>query len=606
LLVIKPDASVQTWTGPLSSEQAAQLEALVGTLTAEQALWVSGYLAGYNARQRAPAPAASAVAATQPVTILYASETGNAASLARKLNERAKAKGLAAQLLDIADYRVKDLKGERYLVVVTSTQGEGDPPTSAAGFHEFLHGRKAPRLEGTKFAVLGLGDSTYERFCQTGKDFDQRLAELGAKRLVERIDCDVDYEAPAAAWVDRVLDQLVREVPPADGSMSGKAFPQVAAPAPAAEPLFDRSSPFQATVIENLRLTGRGSSKEIRHVEISLEGSGLSYEPGDSLGILPQNDPALVGELIETLGLDPEAALDGQSRPSLKDALTRDYEITTLTGRFLSGWAELSGAKALQELTTDAAAQKAYLHGREVIDVVSQFPVPGIAAGAFTGLLRKLPPRLYSLASSAAASPDEAHIVVSTVRYDSHGRSRKGVASAMLAERVKPDHTLPVYINANRHFRLPANAHAPIIMIGAGTGIAPYRAFMQEREEHGVGARSWLFFGERNFRTDFLYQIEWQRWLKDEVLTRIDLAFSRDQAEKVYVQHRLIERAAELFAWLEEGAHLYVCGDAEHLAPDVHAALLQVVAQQSGHGLDKAAEYLKTLQREGRYQRDVY
>lgn len=596
MLVTKPDASSQTWAGPLSPEQAAQLEALVGTLTAEQALWVSGYLAGYNARARAVAPAAAAAPAAQPVTILYASETGNAASLAKKLNERAKAKGLPTKLLDIADYREKELKGERFLVVVTSTQGEGEPPTSAAGFYEFLHGRKAPRLEGLKFAVLGLGDSTYEHFCKTGRDFDARLAELGAARMVERVDCDVDYEAPSAAWMDGLLDRLVREAKPTDAKVV--AFPQVAAHAAPAEPLYDRTNPFQASVIENLRLTGRGSSKEIRHVELSLEGSGLTYEPGDSIGILPQNDPELVGELIGALGLAGDAALE--------QALTREYEITTLTGRFLGGWAELSGAKELKALAADPSAQKAWMHGREVIDVVSAFPVPGVDAKSFTGLLRKLPPRLYSLASSQAASPDEAHIVVSTVRYDSHGRQRKGVASTMLAERVRPDDTLPVYINSNRHFRLPTSPDAPIVMIGAGTGVAPYRAFMQEREERGATGRSWLFFGERNFRTDFLYQIEWQRWLKDGVLSRIDLAFSRDQAEKVYVQHRLLERAAELYAWLEEGAHLYLCGDAEQLAPDVHAALLQVVAGQSGRSAEQAAEYLKTLQREGRYQRDVY
>jgi sulfite reductase (NADPH) flavoprotein alpha-component len=596
LLVTKPDASSQTWTGPLSPEQAAQLEALVGTLTAEQALWVSGYLAGYNARAKGAVAVAAPAPAAQPVTILYASETGNAASLAKKLAERAKAKGLPVKLQDVADYRTKDLKGERYLVLVTSTQGEGEPPTSAADFYEFLHGRKAPRLEGLKFAVLGLGDSTYEHFCKTGRDLDARLAALGATRMVERVDCDVDYEAPAAGWTDRLVDQLVREAPPAEAKIV--AFPQVAAHAAAAEPLYDRANPFEAAVIENLQLTGRGSSKEIRHVELSLEGSGLSYEPGDSIGIVPQNEPELVGELIGALGLAGES--------DLVQALTRDYEITTLTGRFLSGWAELSGAKALKELAADPAAQKAWMHGREVIDVVSAFPVPGVDAKAFTGLLRKLPPRLYSLASSQAASPDEAHIVVSTVRYDSHGRQRKGVASTMLAERVRPDDTLPVYINSNRHFRLPADNDAPIIMIGAGTGVAPYRAFLQEREERGAQGRSWLFFGERNFRTDFLYQVEWQRWLKDGVLSRIDLAFSRDQAEKIYVQHRLLERAAELHAWLEEGAHLYLCGDAEQLAPDVQAALLRIVAERSGRSAEQAAEYLKTLQREGRYQRDVY
>ncbi len=371
---------------------------------------------------------------------------------------------------------------------------------------------------------------------------------------------------------------------------------------------FDKRNPFHARIIDNIVLTGRGSSKETRHIEISLEGSGLNFNPGDSLGVSPRNDPALVDRILETLDLDGAAplALKGERTP-LARALEEKFEITAATPRFLEHWAELSGAEALKGLIGEERAEKraAYLREHHIIDFLRLFPVPGLSAAAFVAGLRPLQPRLYSIASSLAINPDEAHLTVSTVQYTLHGEVRAGVASGHFADRGAPGGVLPVFVQSNPHFRLPAD-DTPIIMIGAGTGVAPYRAFMQEREARGAPGRSWLFFGERNFRTDFLYQTEWQAYLKDKLLSRMDVAFSRDRANKAYVQHRLMERGREVFAWLQEGAHIYVCGDAARLAPDVHAALNSVVMTHGARSHEAADAYVRDLQSSHRYQRDVY
>jgi sulfite reductase (NADPH) flavoprotein alpha-component len=597
-------ATAPAWL--LTPDQTADLERLASGLSAEQSIWVSGYLAGIGARARPAVAAAPAAETDERVTVLFASETGNAGRLARQMGEQLSRQGLVNRVIDAADYKPKELKDERFLVLITSTHGEGDPPESAAGFYEFLRGRKAPRLERTRFAVLGLGDSTYEHFCRTAQEAEGRLLELGATPLAARLECDVDFETDAAAWALSVLELLGQEIeaPAADGKITRLVLSGRPTAAPA---VHDRADPFPAPVLENLPITGRGSSKETRHIEIGLEGSGLVYEPGDALGVVPQNDPRLVEELIGTLGLDAEEPIAAAGGLPLRRALGEIFEITALTSRSVTGWAATSGASKLRGLLEGGdGAWRGYAEGRQLIDLVTDFPVAGLKGSELVAHLRKLQPRLYSIASSPAANPDEAHLCVSVVRYASRGRERLGVASGWLADRVLPDASLPVYVQANPHFRLPADPGTPIVMIGAGTGIAPYRAFMQEREERGASGKSWLFFGDRNFRSDFLYQLEWQRWLKDGRLGRIDLAFSRDQAEKLYVQHRLLEQGAELYRWLEEGAHLYLCGDSEHLAPDVQAALETVVARGSGVSGEKAALYLKTLQRDGRFQRDVY
>lgn len=586
---------------PLTPEHAGQLDALVATLSPEEALWISGYLASF-AKHAARPPAGASRA---PLLILYGSETGHAAGLARQAEEKAVARNLAVRNLDMADFRPQEIQGIRQLMVLTSTHGDGDPPQAAADFYDFIRSRKAPRLEGTKFAVLGLGDSSYERFCQTGKDLDQRLEALGAERIHRRADCDVDYEGPAEVWLDAVLEAFARAAPATEAAAAR------AAPAVVVESRqYGSNRPFPATVLENHPLNGRGSDKETRHIELSLAGSGLTWEPGDSLGVMAENDPALVEELLALLHLKPEEPVPGgEANMPLAEALARRYEITTLTPGFIALYGEAAGAEPLRALAAPGrqADLRRYMAGRQVIDVVGEFPVGGLGAGAFAAMLRPLQPRLYSLASSPAAYPDEAHLTVAVVRYQSHGRQRRGVASSYLAGRsATEDSRVHVHVSPNRMFRLPQDGSVPIIMVGAGTGVAPFRAFLQDREARGAPGHNWLFFGERRFRTDFLYQTEWQRFHRDGRLTRMDVAFSRDQDDKIYVQHRLLERGRDIYAWLEEGARFYVCGDASHMAPDVHGALAAIVAREGGMSPERAEEYLKRLQKDKRYLRDVY
>jgi len=615
---------ISEFRGPGFTEvQWQYIHSLATSLDARQLMWASGFLAGAELLRSGETATATAVAlppaaaapqaapaAQRRLTVLYASETGNSAALAATLAGQAAAQGLQAATHDLADYKTRNLASEQDVLIVTSTYGEGDPPQPAVGFFEFIEGRKAPRLPDLRFAVLALGDSTYEHFCEAGKRLDRRFEELGATRLQPRIDCDVDYEDPAQQWAGQLLAALGPGAAAAPAaSQPGPAAS--AAPAPAAA-RHDKRNPYRATVLDNLVLTGRGSSKETRHIELSLAGAGLAYEPGDALGIMPANDPALVQDVLDELGLAAEApvSLQGEFLPLAK-ALNERVEITAITPRFLEHWGTLAQAPTLQQLALpdQAEARADFARHHHIVDVLRQFPAKGLAAQDVLAALRPLQPRLYSIASSPSATPGEAHLTVSVVRFDLHGRARTGVASGHLADRAAPDAVLPVYIQPNPHFRLPAD-DVPIIMIGAGTGVAPYRAFLQEREARGAAGRSWLFFGERNFRSDFLYQTEWQGLLKDGVLTRMDVAFSRDRHAagdgKAYVQHRLQEQARDVYAWLQEGAHVYVCGDANRLAPDVHHTLAGLVAAQGGLSPDAADDYLRRLQSENRYQRDVY
>jgi sulfite reductase (NADPH) flavoprotein alpha-component len=594
---------------PLTLEQWRQVEALTGSLVPMQVRWLSGYFAGLDAglRYAPPQPASSIQVAARSLTILYGTETGNAAELARALAAAGKGKGLTCNIADMADYKIRQLAQERDLLVIVSTYGEGDPPQPATGFFEFIEGRKAPKLEGVRFAVLALGDSTYEYYCQAGKLLDQRFEELGAQRLAPRVDCDVDYEELAEGWIAAVVDQLASEALAAPAPVLVAPGASVAGPS-----AYDKRNPFPAPIIENIAIVGRGSSKETRHIEFSIAGSGLVYEPGDALGIGAHNDPVVVASLLDALAIAPETEFELKGRThSIGDALTHRFEITAATPRFLDYWAMLSEAAALKQLQQEdrAGERSVFLRTHHIIDIVRRFPVAHVMAQGLVSALRPLQPRLYSLASSLSAAPDEAHLTVAPVRYDLHGTARSGVASSLLADRAEGDIVLPVYIQSNPHFRLPGD-DAPILMIGAGTGVAPYRAFLQEREARGAGGKSWLFFGERNFRTDFLYQAEWQGWLKDGTLDRMDVAFSRDrpanETGKIYVQHRMKERAREIFGWLEEGAHVYVCGDAANLAPDVHQALIDIVASEAHTGREAAEDYVRSLQADHRYQRDVY
>ncbi|SFW97498.1 sulfite reductase (NADPH) flavoprotein alpha-component [Bacillus altitudinis] len=595
---------------PFSQEQAELLNQLLPTLTDQQKIWLTGYLsaqaalAGSEAVTPAPSAAASAQPVSKDVTVLYGSQTGNSEGLAKKTAQHLEEKGFQVTLSSMSDFKPNNLKKINNLLVIVSTHGEGDPPDNALSFHEYVHGRRAPKLDHLSFSVLSLGDSSYEFFCQTGKEFDERFEELGGTRLFDRVDCDLDYDESFSEWLQGVASSL------SEGEAA--SLPQESAGANnQAVSEYSRTNPFNAEVLENINLNGRGSNKETRHLELSLEGSGLVYEPGDSLGIYPTNDPALVDELIQTCGWNEEESVtvhkNGDTLP-LKEALTSHFEITVLTKPLLQKIAALTKSESLHALLEEGNEEKLkeYIAGRDLVDAARDFgPFEGTAA-EFTSILRKIPARLYSIASSLKANDEEVHLTIGAVRYDAHGRERQGVCSILCAERLQPGDTLPVYIQHNQNFKLPQDPDVPIIMVGPGTGIAPFRSFMQEREEMGANGKSWLFFGDQHFVTDFLYQTEWQKWLKDGVLTKMDVAFSRDTEEKVYVQHQMKKQSKELFDWLEQGAYVYICGDEKHMAHDVHNTLLSIIQEEGAMSKEKAESYLANLQQQKRYQRDVY
>ncbi|WP_166240166.1 assimilatory sulfite reductase (NADPH) flavoprotein subunit [Paenibacillus turpanensis] len=603
---------LQVNNSPFNQEQVDLLNQLLPKLDGTQKIWLSGYLASASiqaasgtlgAAQTAP----SAVpAATKEVTVLYGSQSGNAAGLAKKTAKALESNGFQVNLSSMSDFKTNQLKKVQQLLIVVSTHGEGEPPDNAIAFHEFLYSKRAPQLNGLSFSVLSIGDSSYELFCKTGKDFDSRLEELGAARLYPRVDCDVDFEEPAAEWLQSVINRLKE-------GQAGAAAPTVSegTAVAAVESSYSRKNPFQAEVLANLNLNGRGSNKETRHLELSLDGSGLTYQPGDSLGMFPQNDPALVDLLLEQTKWNPDEQVtinkEGDRLP-LRQALIEYFEFTVLSKPLFEKLAALAANKEALELLEAGNREqfKAYIHGRDLVDFIRDYGPLEASAQDVVSLLRKMPARLYSIASSQAANPEEVHLTIGAVRYDAHGRQRKGVCSIFCAERLQPGDTVSVFIQPNSNFKLPEDPSTPVILVGPGTGIAPFRAFMQEREEIGASGPAWLFFGDQHFVTDFLYQTEWQRWIKDGVLTRMDVAFSRDTEEKVYVQHRMLQQSKELFAWLEQGAAFYICGDGKVMAKDVHQTLVDIIEKEGGMSREKAEEYLAEMQKNKRYQRDVY
>lgn len=585
---------------PLSDEQQRQLSQALSTLNTQQLAWVSGYL--YGLSQAGSQPAVTGAAATAPsgnLTILYGSQTGNAKGVASAIKAQAEARGLPVTLTSMADYKPKQLKKETHLLVVVSTYGEGEPPESAVDLFEQLKKGKVGKLEGLKFAVLGLGDSSYEFFCQTGKDFDSLLTKAGADRVHELASLDVDYQDAAKAWGEQALNAIAATL------SAGPAGSNVASAVQQAvgHSQYSKENPFPARLSVNQKITGRDSTKDIRHIEISLEESGIRYQPGDALGIWFDNDPALVNEVLVLAGLSGDEAT---ARGSLREVLSRELELTRLHGGFITGLADISGNAALKDLAGDKAQVNALVASAQVVDVLKRFPT-ALTAEQLLGLLRPLTPRLYSIASSQSEVEEEVHLTVGVVRYPQEdGTVRSGAASSYLADRLAEDGEVRVFVEHNDNFRLPSNPDTPVIMVGPGTGIAPFRAFLQEREAQGAEGNNWLFFGNPHFTQDFLYQVEWQRYVKSGLLNKISLAFSRDQAEKVYVQHRLREAGQELYQWLEAGAHFYVCGDANQMAKDVQEALLDVIAEHGHKSREEAEEYLSELRRAKRYQRDVY
>lgn len=601
---------------PFDQEQAAQLNQIFQTLTAEQQIWLTGYLTAQQGAvaqtTEAPQQVAEYVLNNESesqtnndrhITVVYGSETGNAQSLAEIFADRLVEHNYTVKLTAMDEIKQKEFKKVEDLFVITATHGEGDPPDNALTFHEFIHSRKAPKLENVRFSVLALGDESYEYFCQTGKDFDAKLLELGAERLTDRQDCDLDFDDLAEKWMNKNIEILNQS------TGHGSTVTSTETVQSAKEKRYSKSNPYKAEVLENINLNGRGSNKEVRHVELLLDNYGESFEPGDCVVVLPQNEPEIVTLLIETLGWDKDIEIpindDGDTLP-LEKALTEHFEITKLTKPLLQKAAELFGNTELLSQIDNAEWIQQYVDGRDVIDLLIEFPTSELKPETFYKLLRKLPAREYSIASSYEATPDEVHITVGAVRYEAHERTRKGVCSVQLAERIQPGDTLPIYLKKNPNFKFPFDEETPVIMIGPGTGVAPFRSYMQEREELGLSGNTWLFFGEQYFTTDFLYQTEWQAWLKDETLAKLDLAFSRDTEEKIYVQHRIAQQSELFYQWLQDGAAIYVCGDEKHMAKDVHDTIRSVIEQEGDMSETDAEAYLTQMKQEKRYQRDVY
>ena len=575
-------------TAPFAEEEIDLLNRVVGPASANQRAWLAGFLAGLDAAGAgavAPQPAAPARPA-EPLTIVYASESGNSEKLAGDLAKSARKNGLKPTIIDMADLELSALTTAKRLVFIAATWGEGEPPARATRVYNELMGEGAPRLEGIEFGVLALGDTAYAEFCAIGKKIDERLAALGGKRIVDRVDCDLDFAEPAGRWIGDAVKALAP--PNAGGRVIEVDFG--AKPAPALN-----TDVVEAEIIEYVDLNSSRSDKETIHLALSFEGGAPAYEPGDSLDLYPENDPAYVDDLLKAAGLSGDEKLRAE--------FIKSRDVTTLSLKTVEIYASSTGHQYVKTLLDEGQA-KEWIGGRQLIDLIATFPI-ALDAEKLRALTRPLAPRAYSIASSRREVGDEAHLLISAVRYESHGRARKGVASSYVAERLKRGDRVRVKVKPNKHFALPA-PDKDIIMVGPGTGVAPFRAFVQERRATEATGRSWLFFGDRHFTHDFLYQLDWQDALKDGALTRMDVAFSRDTPEKIYVQHKLWDRRAELIEWLDGGALFYVCGDAKAMAKDVRAALVRAYADVKALSPEAAEQAVVTLEREKRYLQDTY
>lgn len=582
---------------PFSSDLRTSIETLLARLDLTQRAWLSGYLAAASAAASSTAPASAL-----PLTVVYGTESGNSESLADRATKEAKRKGFKAVMKNMADLSPADLTKSSHLIVIVSTWGDGDPPESAETFYKSLMNETLD-FSGVTFSVCALGDTSYEKFCHTGKTIDARLEALGGKRFLDRQDCDVDYEEPFNSWLGQVLATLQPAVP----APSPEAIAATAAPASGT---YGKSNPFLAEVLESVVLNDKGSAKETIHIELSLDGAGLTYEAGDALAVVPTNAPDVVQAMLDAAKLTGTEEIDTKhtGKKSLADALRHDFDITALSRAVLTKLADAANSENLRKLLADDAKEelKKYTYGREIVDAILDFAPAGLTAQALAGIFRKLPPRLYSIASSPMAHAGEVHLTVGAVRYETHGKKRKGVCSTYLADLVKKGATVPVFIQPNKNFRLPADHGTNIIMVGPGTGIAPFRSFINHRAATEATGKNWLFFGDQRFTYDFLYQLEWQDHLKNGALHRLDVAFSRDQPEKIYVQDKLREHGKDVYTWLEEGAHFYVCGDASRMAHDVHETLVSIVETHGKKSRENAEKYLEDLKKSKRYQRDVY
>jgi len=612
----------------LTNKPAEVLKKLGTELPKERIAWLAGYFSGqaevnqkladlfqsFNGNEKFKGTLPSVIVPdkedvklktteTKTLTILYGSHSGNGSGFAKQAKELAVRKGYIVKLKSMADYKTRDLKKEQNLLVIVSTHGEGIPPFAAEELHEFIHSDRAPKLTDLQYSVLALGDKSYFHFCKTGIDFDTRLEELGAKRLHDRVDCDVNFKHDAGNWLAGSLKAF-------DAFYSGeeKIDEQTgqALDSDIATETFDEDNPFEAEVIKKINLNGRGSKKETYHIELLLEGSGIQYKPGDAVAVKASNSDDLVKRVLEVAVLSGNEKVQiKRGRIDLKEALKNEYELTVLSSNTVRKHNEKAKNEELKKVIAEAETFKGFIGNNDVLDLLQKYPVE-YRADELISILRPLTARLYSIASSQQSYEDELHITVGAIRYNNNGRNKEGVCSTFFADRLEEGDKVSVYIKPNEGFRLPQNPKAPVIMIGAGTGIAPYRTFVDERATLEGNGENWLIFGNQHFITDFLYQTEWQVHLKSGVLTKMDVAFSRDQEEKIYIQHKVLQNSKEIYQWLENGAYVYICGDKNHMATDVYNAFTEVIEKEAALNRDEAIEYLKNLKRKGQYQEDVY
>lgn len=617
---------------PFNEEQLALINQLLPMLTPEQQHWLSGYLlnpattsvsdnktdiqeneAGITETETSTSTDQSVSepvsASTEPldVHVLYGTETGNAEEIAETFETKLKSQNLNVHLWDMDDFPRDSLPEVEHLFIICSTQGVGEPPINALDLYDYLHGDDAPQLDQVNFAVLALGDQDFPDFCQAGKDFDHILGQLGANRVADRVDCDFDYEETAEQWITNMIELLTQASSNTNEETPSVENEDVTIEEPQAP--YSKSNPFQAEVLKNTILTQPEASREVRHLEISLEGYREVYEPGDSLVVIPQNDPVLVNQLIDALNWDAETPIqmnDSDSMRSLKEALTHDFEIAKLTPVLMKNAAELLGNPMLNANIQKSEWVQNYIYGKDVIDLIRDFTPVALEPNMLPQLLRKLPPREYSIASSNKVNPNSVHITVRVVKYEAHRRERFGVCSVQLADRTSVGDKLPVYLKKNPNFKFPYDTETPVIMIGAGTGIAPYRAYLQERAYLNLKGEQWLIFGNQNYHHDFLYKDDLEQWLEEGVLSKLDLAFSRETENKIYVQHRIEENSAEFYKWIQAGATIYLCGNKDEMASGVHESLIKVLIKEGNLDETEAEAYLTEMIKNQRYQRDVY
>lgn len=617
---------------PFNEEQLALINQLLPMLTPEQQHWLSGYLlnpattsvsdnkadiqeneAGITKTETSTSTDQSVSepvsASTEPldVHVLYGTETGNAEEIAETFETKLKSQNLNVHLWDMDDFPRDSLPEVEHLFIICSTQGVGEPPINALDLYDYLHGDDAPQLDQVNFAVLALGDQDFPDFCQAGKDFDHILGQLGANRVADRVDCDFDYEETAEQWITNMLELLTQASSNTNEETPSVENEDVTIEEPQAP--YSKFNPFQAEVLKNTILTQPEASREVRHLEISLEGYREAYEPGDSLVVIPQNDPVLVNQLIDALNWDAETPIqmnDSDSMRSLKEALTHDFEIAKLTPVLMKNAAELLGNPMLNANIQKSEWVQNYIYGKDVIDLIRDFTPVALEPNMLPQLLRKLPPREYSIASSNKINPNSVHITVRVVKYEAHRRERFGVCSVQLADRTSVGDKLPVYLKKNPNFKFPYDTETPVIMIGAGTGIAPYRAYLQERAYLNLKGEQWLIFGNQNYHHDFLYKDDLEQWLEEGVLSKLDLAFSRETENKIYVQHRIEENSAEFYKWIQAGATIYLCGNKDEMASGVHESLIKVLIKEGNMDETEAEAYLTEMIKNQRYQRDVY